>query len=741
MSAYTPHVAEFIGLVVSLALLLFALVPVLTFLRLGRLSRELESLAARVERLEQTPPPVTTPEPSAVAADEPAPRLPPVEALTPPDIPAALPTDLPPVGAAEALAAPPEDLESRIGGRGLLYTGVLVLLLGVSFFLKYAFDNEWIDETGRVVLGALAGMALIGAGLRFARRGLAAFGQALTGTGLAILYLAIYAALNYYGLVGPATAFASMVLVTIVAGILADRLGSQALASIAVGGGFLTPFLVGGSDPNQFTLLTYDAVLVGATMFLARRHLWYALNAASYLLTVLTILAWADTQYTGDVWLRTLLFLTLFVTIFLIILRDTLREGGVIAIAVALLLSTAPLLYHVAAVVLTAGHPPAIHIYLIAFAAAGLWLTADPHRPWIRLIVLIAGFAPMFGPLTLPDGRSWLVPSLVTIVAVAALHVIAVVDRVVRQQEQLETPDLVALHLSGLGLFALLYERLQPTYPNFRGLLAALIALGAAGLWRMWQPVDRLASLNAAALAFTLVAIGLAVEFDGAVVTIGWAAEGAAIAWVGLRARHTTFQLGGFVLAALAVSRLLNGYFETPAVFIPLFNQRAFATFAILALMYALAWLFNHSEEPHRGQVRAALHVAASVLTMLWITAEIRSYWDVRADRANAYLYEHMMLSLAWGVYGAILIAFGMQRAYAPVRYVGMTILAITVMKVFFYDLWELGGIYRVVGFLGFGILLVLVSYLYQRGAFAAKRAAAPSEAPTSAAQQDSPAP
>lgn len=73
------------------------------------------------------------------------------------------------------------------------------------------------------------------------------------------------------------------------------------------------------------------------------------------------------------------------------------------------------------------------------------------------------------------------------------------------------------------------------------------------------------------------------------------------------------------------------------------------------------------------------------------------------------------MLSLGWGLYGALLIALGMRRAYPPVRYVGMTILAVTVVKVFFYDLWKLGGIYRVVGFIGFGILLVLVSYLYQK--------------------------
>jgi uncharacterized membrane protein len=74
-----------------------------------------------------------------------------------------------------------------------------------------------------------------------------------------------------------------------------------------------------------------------------------------------------------------------------------------------------------------------------------------------------------------------------------------------------------------------------------------------------------------------------------------------------------------------------------------------------------------------------------------------------------------MLLSLAWGLYGAASIAVGMLRRYAPLRIIGMVILAITSLKVFFYDLWELGGIYRVIGFISFGVLLVLVSYLYQR--------------------------
>jgi uncharacterized membrane protein len=734
-------VAELFGLVISLIVIAFVLLPVLSFLRLGRLSREMDDLAERVKTLEQYErerrlalavkpvPPLSSVAPASEAAG--AERASVVQqpfataATTSTEAssaPHAEPAAAAFVAAAETSASEPpngvveQDLEDRIGGRGLLYTGVVVLLFGVAFFLKYAFDNAWIDERARVVLGFIAGLALVTLGRRFAARELDAFGHALAGTGLAMLYLSIYAATHYYQLIGQSAAFAAMTFVTIGAAALADGQRSQALALIAVSAGFLTPFLVGGDADNQLALFTYDAVLIAGTLVLALRHHWLALNAASYVLTVFTVGVWMATEYREAQWLRTLLFLTLFCALFIVVLRETLRVGTLAARLVAMLLASAPVLYHVSAVVISADHPPAIHIYLIAFTAAGLWLTAHPHRPWVRLAILVAGYAPLLGALTLPDGLSWTVANVVTIVAIAGLHVIALLDRLLVQHELLHKADLVALHVAGIGLFSLLYNVLQPTYPAFRGALAALLALGAVGLWRAMRSRDALAALNAAALSFTLVALGVAVQFDGRTVVIGWAAEGVAIAWVGLRAQSVAFQFGGLALWGLSALRLSDGYDVTVAGFTPLFNERAFATGFVIAMGYALAWLFNRSGSTYAPKTRAALHMAASMLTLVWITAEIGSFWDVRVDRPQADLYEQVMLSLGWGVYGAILIALGMRRAYAPVRYIGMAVLAITILKVFFYDLWELGGIYRVIGFIGFGIVLLLVSYLYQKG-------------------------
>lgn len=617
----------------------------------------------------------------------------------------------------EAGAESDLDLEGRIGGRWLLYTGVLVLLLGVSFFLKYAFDNEWIDEFGRVFLGAVAGIGLIAAGWQLSRREFRTFGQALIGTGIAVLYLSIYAALSFYGLIDRTAAFALMVAVTIAAAVLADRQRSQSLALIAVGGGFVTPFLVGGREDAQLTLFSYDALLVAGTLILAQRHQWFALNAMSYMLTCVTILGWADRHYTEAKWLRTFLFLTLFCVMFVQILRATRRAGTPAASFVAALLTSAPVFYHIVAVVLTAAHPPAIHIYMIAFTAVGLWLTAEPHRPRMRLVVLAGSYLPLFGALTLPAGLSWLVANVVTIVAIAALHLLAVLDRVFRQEQELEKSELVAMHVSVLGLFGLLYQTLRPAYPDFRGALAAVLAIGAIALWQLLESRDYRAALNACALAFTLTAVGVAVQFDGPAVVIGWAAEGAAAAWIGLRVPSLAFQIGGLLLWGIGVARLLDGYFATPAGFKAIFNERALTSAFVIALAYVLAWLFKkyRGTVMEAGRTRAVLHVVASLLTMLWITAEVRSYWAIRYEIPQAYLYQQLVLSLTWAIYGAVLIVAGMWRGYAPDRYIGITVLAMTILKVFFVDLWQLGGIYRVIAFIGFGVLLMAVSYLYQK--------------------------
>ena len=91
------------------------------------------------------------------------------------------------------------DWELILGGNWLARIGVLAVVIGVAFFLKLAFDNQWIGEAGRVALGVTGGIGLLIAGELLHRR-YPIYAQALLGGGIAILYVSIFAAFSFYGL-------------------------------------------------------------------------------------------------------------------------------------------------------------------------------------------------------------------------------------------------------------------------------------------------------------------------------------------------------------------------------------------------------------------------------------------------------------------------------------------------------------------------------------------------------------
>ena len=74
-----------------------------------------------------------------------------------------------------------------------------------------------------------------------------------------------------------------------------------------------------------------------------------------------------------------------------------------------------------------------------------------------------------------------------------------------------------------------------------------------------------------------------------------------------------------------------------------------------------------------------------------------------------------LALSVIWTVLASAFIGVGLVRDFAPLRYLAMALFGLTVLKVFLVDLSSLGGIYRILGFIGVGLVLLAVSFLYQR--------------------------
>src|SRR5579862_3300112 len=165
--------------------------------QVARISRELGIYrldAPAAEAAEMKPAPVAAPV-AAPAAAVPAPGVPQA-----PNVPRATPKRL--------------DAEGIFSGRILVAAGALILLLGIGFFIKYAFDNGWIGPTGRVAIGLIAGVAILLGGERLQRSKQTVFARAMTGLGGGILYLSLWGAGNGFHLVAPSVSFGAMVLVT-----------------------------------------------------------------------------------------------------------------------------------------------------------------------------------------------------------------------------------------------------------------------------------------------------------------------------------------------------------------------------------------------------------------------------------------------------------------------------------------------------------------------------------------------
>src|SRR5262249_26784879 len=119
----------------------------------------------------------------------------PVVAFPPPTARPTVSTDVP------RRVAPPQTTdtdwrqwESWLGRTWLNRVGAIILVFGVGFFLKYAFDNRWIGPAGRVMLGVLAGLALLLVGERLQRAAYRIPAQGVAAAGIATLYLSVYAA-------------------------------------------------------------------------------------------------------------------------------------------------------------------------------------------------------------------------------------------------------------------------------------------------------------------------------------------------------------------------------------------------------------------------------------------------------------------------------------------------------------------------------------------------------------------
>jgi uncharacterized membrane protein len=664
-------------------------------------------------------------------------------------------------------------LESRVGSQWFNRIGIVAMLIGVAWFLKFAFDNHWVGPAGRILIGLLSGAALIAWSERFRSKGYAAFSYSLKAVGSGVLYLSLWAAFSLYHLIPPGVAFAGMVLVTAFNAFIAWRQSAELLAVYAIVGAFSTPLLLSTGRNEEVFLFSYLLMMNAATMALLVLKGWNRLLVLSFIGTVAFYWGWYWQFYAPAAFVTTTVFLSLFVLLFaaatilarqrrahpeqddaarvLVSLANAafgflgfyamLSQNGSgrntalawcsvgfgafylavrkwmerTPIAGSRLASLSDIQLSIAIVFLTLAVPLAVHGHwvTVGWMAEGAVLVWVATRLRTRLMQVLAGGALSLGLISLAMdatiGQTRVLWNTRLLSFAVSIAAMFIATALARGEAKREGTTTSA---GGWELLA------QTGAVIARGLVVIAVLLEIHTYW--WSgppPAAGMADLRSPGSL-----LGSAIWLMAASGAIVWAAARRRANLPQSASQQTWTQLAEAIcwFAAGLVVLFIGMIYPQQQV---IWNLR-FAAFAVA--IASIVWAGRQMRD-RTSQLYIGASVVATVLTLTAICFEIATFWSTRtllaapgsmlygSQLAGRQMAERFSYSAWFLIAGTALLAVGFRRGSALLRWQGLVLLAVTIFKVFLLDTSTLSQGYRIVSFLALGALLLGVSFAYQR--------------------------
>lgn len=223
----------------------------------------------------------------------------------------------------------PLDMESLIAGKWFNRIGIVAILFAISYFLKLAFDNNWIGPTGRVAIGILLGALMLPWSHWLLGRGYSYFSEGIAALGEATLFVSVWAGCQYYTLYSRDVGFAAMIVITAVMAAIAIGRNSQRIAVMSLLGGLVAPILASSGKDEQVVLFTYLLFLGAGSLVIAARKQWRSLPLISFIGTQIYFCGWYSEFFHRTSPLeRTVLFASLFFFLYAVLpIRSAMREA------------------------------------------------------------------------------------------------------------------------------------------------------------------------------------------------------------------------------------------------------------------------------------------------------------------------------------------------------------------------------------------------------------------------------
>jgi uncharacterized membrane protein len=656
---------------------------------------------------------------------------------------------------------PGTDLEKFIGENLLSKIGITVLVLGISFFVKYAIDQNWIKEAGRVIIGLIAGGILIGIAHRI-RNSYRSFSSVLMGGGLTVFYFTIAFAFHQYHLISQTAGFIIMVIITVFAVVLSlyyDRLELAVLATI---GGFITPFLVSTGQENYIALFTYLCILNSGLMVLAWFKRWPSINIIALFFTTIIYGSWLVKKMWLDYpvvvpYKDAMLFGTLFYLQFVTMnIVNNIRQKKIFnAFDFIVVLSINFLFYLAATFILSYWNNGNYNgLFTASLGIFNLLLvlgfkqkkTIDPN-----FLTLLTGLALTFISLTAPvqfKGNYvtlfwaaetvilfWLFQRTRTvqlkitslIIAIFMLGSLGILWLQVYFTDHQLIPVLlnkgfsttIAVAASLLIYYKLMYKEADTFYlKNLRNqsiqdlILGAFVITfylsGALEIYYQFSTRNNIESLFIVYLQLYTFLFAIIVLFSFK--------------------RSTVFPVFKFLFTILCIGLYvinINTNHEISLALLQKNNGSLFIAHWISIIL--LGWLlidlviyFKRTKDENWASYLPAFTWISAISFVLLLSVEIYqvNLW-LNYQKDDWTWWENLNykagLSILWSICSFIMVWLGMQYKFRPLRIISLTLFTLTLVKLFTYDIRNIPPGGKIAAFILLGVLLLTVSFMYQR--------------------------
>jgi len=468
--------------------------------------------------------------------------------------------------------------------------------------------------------------------------------------------------------------------------------------------------------------------------------------------TLLTFLIWLAASYTHESWPWSLVWLAAFIALYLVV-GTRLKTIAVYA---------APLLFFVffglalqeklrfwvlegamfsllAIVVVYALWRAMPFLGAIAIGFASITVAALDDAPfWLFITAQAVLFVTLFAIAWIAEQHALVIAALLLMVlSIQTSESYAAIDRLTtvivlyalflayplalgRRVQQRMAPHIAAVIASVL-FFLRAYElRNDLGYADVIGFLPiAQALLMLVLLWRLLRldPYPtRLVIVAATVLAFLTAAVPLQLEKEW--ITIAWALEATALAWLFTRIAHRGILLWcGGLTAAVFVRLVFN-----PSVFdyhpksaTPIVNWYLYTYLVCAVAAFVITWLTPRGETI----LRRFAAIAGTGELFLLLNIEIADYYSIgdtlTFNFMGSALAQDLTYTIAWALFAITMLIVGIALHNRGARVAALGLLLITILKCFLHDLARLGGLYRVASLFGLAVSLVLVGLMLQK--------------------------